>query len=55
MVMNTEKTETTVALRVPQALRQFYQGIADKERRTLSQVLRRALEEYKAKALKKAA
>jgi len=48
-------SSTTVAFRVPLELRDFYQSIADRERRTLSQVLLIALEDFRSKAKKKAA
>lgn len=55
MATTAEKTDTTVALRVPKKLRQFYESIASKEHRTLSQVLRFALEDYHARNKRKAA
>lgn len=55
MANTNDKTDTTVALRVPMKLREFYEGIAAKERRKLSQVLRLVLEDYYAKNKKKAA
>ncbi len=49
------ETDTTVALRVPKKVRDFYESIAAKERRKLSQVLRFVLEDYYAKNKRKAA
>jgi hypothetical protein len=53
----TSETEgdITVAFRVPKKVRDFYESIAAKERRKLSQVLRFVVEEHYAKNKRKAA
>lgn len=55
MATTNHKKEITVAVRIPKVLRAFFENLANKERRTLSQVLRIALEDYEARAKKKAA
>lgn len=41
-----EKTKLTVAFRIPEWARTHYQNLANRERRTLSQVLRVVLEDH---------